>query len=1147
MDIQQNNVAVLHFNLVNQDESTIFIRKTKLATFNLINPSEVSVPITDIGFDATLNQCWVRIPKASNAATGQYYGVLNIVDDDWGTYTTSKIKVYSVVSDADADTKSIVFTATCIATQVTNPGGGNSPYYNTTTSTWWQYSDTLKAFEDTGVGNIIQLKQELGDSETAAMSQKSVTKEILKFYAENKSNLIKGSDINWADGRVFGNGSFDNSASYKNTGFISYKGGVININKKPYRVSFFKEAIYKDESKFVSSPEIDNSAAFLEGIKDAKYFVVQFTSTDDYINVEISQSTAFVQENKSLFKFASIDLINGLFYGKWYEEDKLLEVNNNTFLIPIRKGVSIKAEGIKISSTGISMTIFNDKIAKVKTISAPTGSYEINDSNIEDGWAFVSFVFDKDTALNGKLKIYINDLPYSEVNTQIKTNIENIEKLSDKTLKYICPNDKYTREKLMKLDSCIVSYRVKASNVTKVGIRWVTHYDPTDRLYITYYIGENSYALQYSAPYNVELGIVEVENDYIYISFDFSKAETAFGNNSIEELILFNDTYLPAYSNYNNLLDSISESDYNNGFIELLGENRTIGNFIKLKAINKCIKEFRICRENVYNYFIRIFDVLGTTFRLQIYRNSNAIGYNQLTDSIYNFAIDIAELSGLYTISEPNGIYLVVDVDSLKVLSNSYFIFDSSISIWKIKDRYIYDTYPLDMSNYRNLFSMFWSSAYCIPWMYKRYVDANYVGSDGSNAYGTTPPYRKSTGAMNTCIVINTDPHECCIDSLMRINKWPMIDIDARATIDCFLNLGDLFVGGGSPTKDAYKKKFDDIWKAHDKLGYRQKPQLYALGNHDLNQDGGQSVSEIPTKEELYELLFKPMLARWSKNHTSLDTEGKYSDYEKLDIHTDENNPNKVTYYYVDFAYDKLRMIVMDNYDHPLFENCYSARGFSEEQLDFVKKAVDETLPDYCIWITSHEQVSQACGYNDSYNVMRSLLLAYANKTSISSNLTNNTDYSKVSLNNGSTIKTYSFNYEGRNGKIFMGHGHGHFFTDTISVKNYSTTGQPIVENPGKCTLGIRCFTFIASGARKLLHRGTITDGSDILVYDDEQGVRFVRYGCCPGRYGSKGVPDDPNFETNPLLQPTDGTDENGFYLVNTPWIPVGMEPDSSN
>src|SRR5574344_835627 len=156
MDIQQNNVAVLHFNLVNQDGSTIFIRKTKLATFNLINPSAVSVPITDIGFDETLNQCWVRVPKASNAATGQYYGVLHIADDDWGTYTTSKIKIYSVVSDSDADTKSIVVTATCIATQVINPSGGNAPYYNATTSTWWQYSDTLKAFEDTGVGNLIK-------------------------------------------------------------------------------------------------------------------------------------------------------------------------------------------------------------------------------------------------------------------------------------------------------------------------------------------------------------------------------------------------------------------------------------------------------------------------------------------------------------------------------------------------------------------------------------------------------------------------------------------------------------------------------------------------------------------------------------------------------------------------------------------------------------------------------------------------------------------------------------------------------------------------------------------------------------------------------------------------------------------------------
>ena len=41
---------------LNQDGSTIFIRKTKLATFNLINPSAVSVPITDIGFDATLKR-----------------------------------------------------------------------------------------------------------------------------------------------------------------------------------------------------------------------------------------------------------------------------------------------------------------------------------------------------------------------------------------------------------------------------------------------------------------------------------------------------------------------------------------------------------------------------------------------------------------------------------------------------------------------------------------------------------------------------------------------------------------------------------------------------------------------------------------------------------------------------------------------------------------------------------------------------------------------------------------------------------------------------------------------------------------------------------------------------------------------------------
>ena len=256
MDIQQNNVAVLHFNLVNQDGSTIFIRKTKLATFNLINPSEVSVPITDIGFDATLNQCWVRIPKASNAATGQYYGVLNIADDDWGTYTTSKIKVYSVVSDSDADTKSVVFTATCIATHVTNPSGGNSPYYNTATSTWWQYSDTLKAFEDTGVVCIsgIELDKINTLINTNNYSLVNLVTKYSDIFDYSGSNLFD--NIDYVEGYYGEDGiTYQASETYWCSGFI------------PVAPGKFYKRLNGDNSYYVYAYDSDKIPVQVDGTK----------------------------------------------------------------------------------------------------------------------------------------------------------------------------------------------------------------------------------------------------------------------------------------------------------------------------------------------------------------------------------------------------------------------------------------------------------------------------------------------------------------------------------------------------------------------------------------------------------------------------------------------------------------------------------------------------------------------------------------------------------------------------------------------------------------------------------------------------------------------------------------------------------------
>jgi hypothetical protein len=386
MDIQQNNVAVLHFNLVNQDGSTIFIRKTKLATFNLINPSEVSVPITDIGFDATLNQCWVRVPKESNAATGQYYGVLNIVDDDWGTYTTSKIRVYSVVSDADEDTKSVVFTATCIATQVTNPSGGNSPYYNATTGTWWQYSDTLKAFEDTGVGNLI----------------KYITKNVQHL----KDGTGNGSIVTCLDDEI--------SANNIATGLCSTDFGKNNDNEG-------ESCVALGENNYIAEG-VSNATAIAGAQPSAADVFAVGDKTAGHKNVfEINQSgDIYFRPDSSQERTAILqDILDSVIKNVFYDSSKYsLTVTFYSAADNANKTTTYDLSGLKavLKDDAVKKISVNPETAVMTVDTINGGSQQIQLPIVQSDWNTTdtsadSYILNKPTALSS----FTNDCGYDTV------------------------------------------------------------------------------------------------------------------------------------------------------------------------------------------------------------------------------------------------------------------------------------------------------------------------------------------------------------------------------------------------------------------------------------------------------------------------------------------------------------------------------------------------------------------------------------------------------------------------------------------------------------------------------------------------------------------------------------------------------------
>lgn len=381
-----------------------------------------------------------------------------------------------------------------------------------------------------------------------------------------------------------------------------------------------------------------------------------------------------------------------------------------------------------------------------------------------------------------------------------------------------------------------------------------------------------------------------------------------------------------------------------------------------------------------------------------------------------------------------------------------------------------------------------WSNFHCLPYMAK-----NYNKGDNDRYYFN--------------LFIDTDTHKETNNIFRRVLQWCRY-AKVRNTKPIYISLGDfgqvLLSDSPAQSKTVWKSYMKSMFDVIDTYGYNTSvPQLFTVGNHDTNQEKNNwgNIEYFARKSDLYENIFKPMLARYSSNHTQLDTENKFANYKKIGIVTDSENDSP-TYYYFDSEEHKVRVIVCNVYDiedSRLSADLNSNSGdnseacvLSQMQLDFIYNAMKGAEEKgYCVILCGHSFFS-----TNSMNVLRDFAVAYRNKTTATSTL-------------NSTGKIYDIDFSRASGKIFYLQGHGHKFV------------RSKLKNTDIGTLEVDNFMTIATcGSDTHFLRDIDEDCFDILCYDDSEGIKFVRYGNANGMYDSNH---------------NDGSDSNGFHFVDSP------------
>ena len=163
----------------------------------------------------------------------------------------------------------------------------------------------------------------------------------------------------------------------------------------------------------------------------------------------------------------------------------------------------------------------------------------------------------------------------------------------------------------------------------------------------------------------------------------------------------------------------------------------------------------------------------------------------------------------------------------------------------------------------------------------------------------------------------------------MLMSKKAINKINKRSPLDLCVFNGDYLYNGSSTTKAEAISYYDGFNKVFEDLDI---PQWRGKGNHDIN-DIATDPSEHMTNEEYYQYCMKYTTMR--------------------DFVMDAGNIDKC-YGYYDDANRKIRIIFVNSVDIPDGYQLQHIKGISNEQLNFIAKALKFDEPDWGVIFVSH-------------------------------------------------------------------------------------------------------------------------------------------------------------------------------------------------
>lgn len=268
--------------------------------------------------------------------------------------------------------------------------------------------------------------------------------------------------------------------------------------------------------------------------------------------------------------------------------------------------------------------------------------------------------------------------------------------------------------------------------------------------------------------------------------------------------------------------------------------------------------------------------------------------------------------------------------------------------------------------------------------------------------------------------------NQCIKNAITIMNTMSFNDSGKGNCVKFLLHTGDIH--NSNP--------IDDYTHFTDAIALANKPVFVTVGNHDVGET--KEISKCYTDMQVYDKIISPLIGSW-----------------ELSAESGTPHPSNSNYYFKDFQYEKIRMIVLYEFESDMemasstmLKYIRGIRVFRQAQVDWFIDSLLTTPIGYGVIIVKHQPEDYNGNDNNNFNSLYYRDIKYCSTygsdtliTDIVRAFINKETINKSYVQNGGVITTLLANADFSNvneGVEFICYCSGHTHIDRISkLRNY--------------------------------------------------------------------------------------------------------------